>query len=339
MTTIVGQAGTANIVKNVPLFSRHRGTSAAELGKVYIRLHCTGMSSPVLNTDQIYVTYSVTSRSVGYADGAAWLNTATGATGTETYVYGTADNPVKTLAEAMTIAAAVGLKRIRVANQSSITLGQSVAGYSLVGKNWTLALDGQNIAGSYFEGAIISGVSSGTGASFVGCRVGTATIGQADFLETLFNGTFTTLTGGAYNFLHCTDGIPGTTNPVFVLTANVTLGIRNWRGGINFNAVASTNTVAIDGAGRIIIDSNCVQGALIVRGPFSVTDNVTSPGWVAGGGALTQSERLITPPTAAENADAVWDEATVGHVAAGSFGEWVGKKLMNLKQWFGKTNS
>jgi hypothetical protein len=68
MATINGQSGTANIQHNCPLFGRFVGTSVAELGKVYIRLHCTGQTSPVLNTDQIYVSYAVTSTDTGVND-------------------------------------------------------------------------------------------------------------------------------------------------------------------------------------------------------------------------------------------------------------------------------
>jgi hypothetical protein len=64
MATIAGQSGTVNITHNCPLFTRFVGTSVAELGKVYIRLHCTGQTSPVLNTDQIYVSYAVTSADI-----------------------------------------------------------------------------------------------------------------------------------------------------------------------------------------------------------------------------------------------------------------------------------
>jgi len=61
MATILGQSGTTNLKHDCPLFPRYVGTSVAELGKVYIRLHCTGQTAPVLHTDQIYVSYAVTS--------------------------------------------------------------------------------------------------------------------------------------------------------------------------------------------------------------------------------------------------------------------------------------
>lgn len=64
MATILGQSGTSNITHNCPLYTRYVGTSVAELGKVYIRLHCTGQTSPVLHTDQIYVSYAVTAEDI-----------------------------------------------------------------------------------------------------------------------------------------------------------------------------------------------------------------------------------------------------------------------------------
>jgi hypothetical protein len=64
MATIPGQAGSANLTHNCPLFTRYVGTSVGELGKVYIRLHCTGQTSPVLNTDQIYMSYAITSADI-----------------------------------------------------------------------------------------------------------------------------------------------------------------------------------------------------------------------------------------------------------------------------------
>ncbi len=53
----------------------------------------------------------------------------------------------------------------------------------------------------------------------------------------------------------------------------------------------------------------------------SLTQQVVS----GGGGGLTASAV----------ADAVWDEATSGHVAAGSFGNLVGKRLLTLAKFIG----
>jgi len=120
--TISGTGGTSNGSFNPILYPRHRGTSAAEFGKVYVRLHCTGQTSPVLNTDQLYVQYSVTGRSVGYSLGRVYVDTADGTAGTELFVNGTADNPVLTFADAITIAGNLNLHEYNVSPESTITL-------------------------------------------------------------------------------------------------------------------------------------------------------------------------------------------------------------------------
>jgi len=291
LTTQVGQTSTTtNVVKNINLYPRHVGTSAAELGKIYIRLACTG-TTPVVRTDQIYATYAVTSRSVGYENGAVWIDTVAGTAGTELYVNGTADKPSLTLANALTIATNLGgIHRFRIANGSSITLTASTANYTFIGSNWNLALGGQAITGSYFEGANVTGISSGTGATFRGCDIGTSTIGEADFEDCSFVGDITTITGGNYNLHNCIDALPGTaTNPTFTLTANTDLGIRNWAGGIQLNTVAATNNIAIDGSGRVVLHTDCSGGTLILRGALKLTDNVAG-GWT---GTLTDSEKLV----------------------------------------------
>ena len=42
-----------------------------------------------------------------------------------------------------------------------------------------------------------------------------------------------------------------------------------------------------------------------------------------------------TAPTAAEIADAVWDEAAADHTTSGSVGEMISKKLLKFAVWLG----
>ena len=293
-------SGTTNTVKNLNLYSRHRGTSAAELGKVYIRLYTASTQATlVIYSDQIYVSYAVTSNTVGYADGAVWINTVTGVDGYDSYTNGTADRPVQTIACALALAVAVGLKRIRVANGSSITLGASAAGYSFIGREWTLALGGQAITSTYIEGATVSGTSSGANAFFYLCIIGTCTTDTACFCNSIFNGTHTGVASASYVIKDCADGIPGETNPVFVFAASALYGLRNWSGGINLNSMASTNMIVLDGRGKLILDSNCNHGEIRLRGNWDITDNVS--GGFAGTFTKTANINTSTPMTITAN--------------------------------------
>lgn len=279
MTTIVGTATATTQTKNITLYSRHRGTSTAELGKVYMRLHCTGMTTPVVATDQIAVSYSVTSRGT-YSDGAVWLNTAASNTNTQNYVDGLPENPVSTIAAAITICDSLNLKCIRVANGSTVTFGASMANRSLVGKNWTCALGGQAIDGLYVEGAEVSGIGTcTTQAEFVDCHINNSTtLGPSRMLRCGFDcGSGTPLAGGSageFIFVDCFSEVAsgGATTPYFTFTGASAVQFRRYSGGANVTLDANTAalTYEVIGGGGLTV---AMAGAdLEVRGmPRDIT--------------------------------------------------------------------
>lgn len=329
----------ANDVARAPiLVGKYTGTGA-NIGKVRIRVYGTGLTtSTPFRVDQMVIGRAVTSRTVGYADGAVWLNTtATTNIGTESYVDGVADHPVTTIAAAITIADALGLKRIRIANGSAVELSGTIAAKSLVGKNWTLDLSDEAITGAYIEGATISGVSSGVGAEFVDCHfTGTATVGGGDYFRCGFGVvTFTMLASSSYNFVACFDDDPDTaTSPIFVFAASAVVGARNWRGAFQANAMATGNKLTLDGAGRLVIGSTSEGGAITLRGffpPVTGGENLHSQAEfeVHSGVPITQTSRFSTDNTiaanmtqissdsvAADRLEAVLDATPTGTVAA-----------------------
>src|SRR5210317_1260417 len=94
--------------------------------------------------------------------GFIWIDTVNGTSGTTAYENGTSDNPVDSTADANTLAAAVNIPRFQIAPGSSITFAATQANQAFFGTNWTLALGGQNIAGSFFMGATVSGIGTGS---------------------------------------------------------------------------------------------------------------------------------------------------------------------------------
>ena len=324
--TIAGQTSTtAWVTKNFTLYARHIGTSSAELGKVYLRFLSSAAYNHILRTDQVYVTYSVTSRTVGYADGAVWVK-ATGTAGTESYVNGTADNPCP-WADAQTIATALGTSRFRILNGETVTLAGSdtLLNKSLIGNNWTLALENKVITNAYIEGATVAGLSSGDGAFFEDCIIGTVTLGAARFHECKFTGTVTTTASKDYTMHQCTDGLPGEgTNPIFLMAASVKLGVRKWSGGIDVRNLVSTAVFVIDGWGRLILAGTGAGGTVIIRGPFSVTDSVS------GGfkGTIEQTERFGTDQTYLANATQI--AGTAANVPGAAGGLAIVGSLMGL---------
>ena len=278
MATQVGQAGTTNVVKNIPLYARHEGTSAAELGKVYVRLHCTAQSLPVLQTDQLYVSYSVTSRSVGYAQGAVWIDTNTGVAGTESFVNGVADNPVLTLADALTIATDNRLRKFEVGNGSALTLASTTANKVFEGHEWTLALGGQNIASSMFIDASVSGTGTGAAAEFETCEIGAVTLAPCFVHRCALGGTVTIGSAGDYFFYDCHSSVAGTSTPVIDMGAAVgatNISLRRWSGGLTFNNIASGDIISLDAVSGGTVTLNGADGNVQVRGMVNVVDNRT----------------------------------------------------------------
>lgn len=276
--TITGQATTTNSTYNFVLYPRHIGTSSAEIGKVYIRLHCTGMTSPVLNTDQLTVSYSVTSRTVGYSEGSVWVDTVDGAAGTESFVNGTADNAVLTLADALTIASALNMHRFKVANGSTITLGSATTNKVFDGHEWALALDGQDISDSMFIDAEVSGVSSGTDAEFEDCNIGTATIGPFHMYRCGLTATLTLAAAGDYFLIDCFSNVAGTGTPTIACgspASALSISFRRVSGGITISGINSNCTISIDCVSGGTVTLNGADGNVQVRGMCNVVDNRT----------------------------------------------------------------
>lgn len=272
--TFDGQNGSANQVHNATLLARNTGTSGVELGQVLIRLKqgATG-TNPTLNVDTFLVEAVGIGQTAGYSNGAIYVDTTDGTVGTESFVNGTSDNPCKTWADAQTIAVALNMHDFRIINGTTITLDATIANYSLFGDNWTLALNGQSIAGCHFEGAIVSGTSSGTGSSFFGSKINNVTIAGPYILERCILAGTITLDATESEFEHCT--MSGT--PVLEFgnaVGNTTIHLHGYNGVITLSSMGDTGTdvLHIDGEGTMTTDT-CAGGTVHYRGEWKITDS------------------------------------------------------------------
>lgn len=295
--TQAGQvSATAFVVRNIVIYARHMGTSAAELGKVYLRLNSAAAYNHVLRTDQVYMAYSVTARTVGYAGGAVWVDTVNGTAGTESYVNGTADNASKTLADALTIAGNIGVERLEFVNGSSVTLTANTDNWTLCGHEWTLALGGVSIANAHVSEATVTGVSTGTGAHFKDCQIDTSTFADGSFTRCGFvSGATVTFSGATtYRFIGCHTEGPAPA-PIFdfgAAVANTTAMFSNWSGGLQIvnHGANGTDKSSFHGRGSVTIAATSVAGTLGFHGFWTITDNVVG-GFVTGGGVINEEAR------------------------------------------------
>ena len=222
-----------------------------------------------------------------YAGGFIYLDTSNGSSGTTAYVNGTPTNPVDSLADAMTLAAALDIYHIRVANGSSIVLNASLNNYVLCGESWTLDLNGQNIGGSIIIGADFSGAYIGTDPEFRLGKMGTTSGPPAHFHGTMFSSDFTITAPGDYFFDKCYSGIAGTGAPSIdfgALVGGSNVNFRSYSGGVEVKNMgqSGTDNMSLEGWGQFILNANCVGGTIAVRGHFKKTDN--------SGGAVTVSD-------------------------------------------------
>ncbi len=281
--TLSGKATASNEVHIFNLFTAHVGTGAS-LGAVRIRFTdgAFTLSSATLAIDQIFVSYAVVARSVGYADGAIWINTNVSNTNTESSVDGTADNPVSTWAAALTLSGNLNMTRFHIVNGSTITLTGNSDHYTLIGNNWILNLNSQSIVGIYINGAFVNGIGTGTGDAqeFESCFIETSThIKKTHFITCAIDGTVTVSEAGDYFWDRCHSGIAGTGTPIFEFgdaIGSTNFNCRNYSGGIQLESMGDTgtDTASIEGRGQIV-EGTCTGGTVAVRGFFS-TSGITN---------------------------------------------------------------
>ncbi|MFH1078616.1 MAG: hypothetical protein V1745_05060, partial [Patescibacteria group bacterium] len=171
--------------------------------------------------------------------------------------------------------------------------------------------------------------------------------------DCILTGTIELNNTSASNFFNCIDGVPGSGAPIIQLNDCGNLGIWGYTGGIKLtNMITAGCNVSFNApSGRLTVDASDTQGTIIARGVGSITGTT-------GGTTITQTD-LLSRDTIA---DAVWDEATAGHVTAGTtgkalidagaagnpwgalvvsntdpgtFGELVGKKLLTIAKFLG----
>jgi hypothetical protein len=212
-----------------------------------------------------------------YANAAVWVDTINGTAGTIAFENGVELLPVDSMADANTLAAAVGggLSHFEIAVNSVITFAASQQNQLFRGDNWTLALGGQAIGGTSFFGADVSGIGTGDDVEYHHCKFGNATVDISDWHQCQFTGTVIINKAGDYM---CEDGasqVAGAAAPTFDLNGvgSTTVSFRRWSGGMNLINVAVGDVISVDVVSGGIIDINGTGGTVEVRGMCKVTDS------------------------------------------------------------------
>jgi len=219
----------------------------------------------------------------GYSAGAIYIDTVNGTAGTTDFENGVDSNPVDSIADANTLAASIGISTFIIAPGSSITFAAAQNNQSFIGRGaWTLALGGQDIAGSFFANATVSGIASGTGTTqkFVDCLMNaTSHIKGTHLLTSGIQAAQTLVEAGDHFWDRCHSAIAGTATPTLnwgTAIGNSNVNIRNYSGGIQFEAMGDTgtDTCSLEGRGQLV-EGTCTGGTVAMRGLFT-TSGITN---------------------------------------------------------------
>lgn len=212
-----------------------------------------------------------------YELASVWIDTINGTDGAIPFENGTSANPVDNIADALTIAAAVGLSTFQVLSGSSVTLGASVAGYSFRSSGkWMLALGDQDCSNTLFTDAYVSGVCTGANPPFFeNCSLNNVTLPPACLRGCGLGGTLIVGSAGDYFLDQCFSQVAGTATPTFdfgTAVGDTRVNFRHYSGGIKLEAMGDTGTdkMSLEGFGQLI-EGTCSGGLVAVRGNFTVS--------------------------------------------------------------------
>lgn len=270
---------------------------------------------------------------------------------------GTPQAPIKTCAQAMVLAEERGFKKIYFLNDFSIN-DHTMSGYDMVGLDFrrTVLTIGSGLV--WAGGSISKCKVQGTFANNSYVLIEDAEIANLNNItlnakDCILTGTIELNNASTSNLFNCIDGVPGSGTPIIQVNDCVNLGIWGYIGGIKLTNIITVGTNISFNAptGRLIVDSSDTVGSIIARGVGSIVGTT-------GGTTITQTDLLNRDVIA----DSVWDEATAGHItagttgkaltdagaagnpwstpvvgntSAGSFGELVGKKLLTIAKFLG----
>jgi hypothetical protein len=307
--TRAGTISSAIVTDTFDLTNAHVNPADGE-----VRFRIFSADGVRMSTDRILCSFAVVNQSVGYANGAVWIDTAHGDSGVELYVNGTADNPVDTLASAMAIAEALNIHRFEVTAGSALQFIEDMTGWVFAGSNYTIDFNGQNSDSLLISGATVSNelTATGGGIGMIQCRLSDGcTLPAGGYKGCTLPGDIT-LGGVFYIFDGCISAVAGTSTPsIDFVNENVSKSVnfRSYSGGIevrNFGHGTATHTMSLEGNGQLVLHSSCSNAdagdVVAIRGNFTVTDNVGG-GW----GGITSDDARYDK---AQVLDAVVDDAT-----------------------------
>lgn len=200
-------------------------------------------------------------------DGVVHIDTSSPNVGTTAPV-GTNEFPVNNVADAQSIATALGIRQFNVRGSITLTASRSDWVFQGEGEEAEINLNGQDVADSEFRNLVVTG-SVGTGPIQArDCELDGLTGVSGTFIDcSLRSGTHEI--AGPTRFVRSTSAVAGPGQPnVSFNGVSTSLEFRGHIGGLRISdmtALGSTLSVDANPA-TVVIDASCTTGSAIIRG-------------------------------------------------------------------------
>lgn len=212
-----------------------------------------------------------------------YLNDAAANTNTVKGTDGTWDNAVSTISAAKTIADSLGVKRIYLINNSTVTLAAAMEDWEVVGIGEmsvnTVNFGTQDVDNSAFHNLLLTGAQGGTGrCQAESCCLSSITGMEITALGCLIadGGSLTLRNDCAFDA--CFSAVAGSGTPTLNINsvANVNVYFRHYSGGLKVTNAVATTVMSYESDGQLVVDATCTSLTVVVRGNCSITNNGTT---------------------------------------------------------------
>lgn len=197
------------------------------------------------------------------------------------YPVGVSAYPVNNIPDARAIMSKQSLTQMLVLGDWTFTDGEDISHIEVKGQGATASYfainSGANTEGVRISDATVSGNLDG-GAIVERCVISNLNYVNGFVYKCMLNAGTIMLSGTEVaHFLSCYSGVPGTDTPVIDMNGSgaqdTPLTIRDYNGGIKLIHKTGDADCSIDlASGKVIIDSTCVAGTIVVRGDGKVVD-------------------------------------------------------------------
>jgi len=226
---------------------------------------------------------------------------ANGSAGTA-FPLGTGSDPINNLADAKTVALALGVKVLLVNGLWTFGATDNIDGWHIKAATHEAATitlaPGCSTVGAVFEDVVLTGTCGGE-CHLIHCNIPPGGLYEAEgeHLYCTYRGDVHTAADADLEILDSWSAMSGFAHPELVCNGNVAIGIRNYSGGFGVVGLTGGSVTFGINTGNVHVHNTCTGGSVTLRGTGTLADE--SAGATVESGGFVNSDNLIAATTAA----------------------------------------